>query len=263
LTSLGLVSLAQVKACRGELIKDHKGRRDVLRLEARDAQGRPLILFLKRIWQQDRKDGLYSLFRHGRVWSVSRREWDNALVLQAAGIRTSELVAYGEECGLLWEHFSFLLTQAVPASQTLDDFIRQCHDPTLRRKVIGSLAKEIARLHNSGLASPDLFCRHLFVDISSAEPVFYWIDMSRLDQRSTISPKLRARDLAALNLTAPLRLVSLRERLRFLKLYAGTVDRPLIRRIQKRMKHLLKRRKFQDFLRRTEPKAKPRSPTQV
>jgi len=246
--ALGLKSIEAVKTCQGVLVQNHKGRRDIQRLEWPVAGGGKMVFFLKRIWQQDKKDGLWSLLRHGKPWSVCRREWENSLLLQSAGFQTAELVAYGEECGLFWERFSFLLTRAVPVTQTVEDFVQDCHDRTRRREVIRALAAEVRRLHDAGLAAPDLFCRHLFVELTSQGPRFHWIDMSRLNRCRRVSLRRRARDLAALNVTAPLRFVSARERLFFLQIYAGSVHRPLFRRIRSRVRHLLTRRKFNDFI---------------
>ena len=87
LEKLGLSTLAGVKAFRGELIKNHKGRRDIWRIRTTDADGRGLVLFLKRSWKPYKKDGLTSLLRRGRVWSISRQEWENSRALEAAGLR--------------------------------------------------------------------------------------------------------------------------------------------------------------------------------
>jgi hypothetical protein len=110
-----------------------------------------------------------------------------------------------------------------------------------------ALALDIRKMHNAGLASPDLFTRHIFVDDTPDTPTFCFIDMARLDRRHTLPSSLCARDLAALNVTAPLRHASLRERLRFLKHYSGQDTRTLLPLIRVRVNHLLRRRKFRDF----------------
>jgi hypothetical protein len=97
------------------------------------------------------------------------------------------------------------------------------------------LAKEIRKMRDAGLFSPDLFTRHIFVDGDR----YTLIDMARLDDGPA------ARDLAAPNISAPLRFVSAKERVRFLHRYGG---RHLFRQIEKRVRYLLKRRrKFRDF----------------
>ena len=217
LEALGLTTLDGVKTYRGELVKDHHGRRDIQRITGTN-------LFLKRNWHPYKKDGLRSLFRHGKVWSIARHEWENSLKLQRAGLHTAELVAYGEDCGPLWERFSFIITEAAPGKSLSESFAN-----------LDALAKEIRAMHDAGLFSPDLFARHIFVDGDR----FTLIDMARLDNGPA------SRDLAALNITAPLRLVSAKQRLRFLKVYGG---RHLFRQIEKRVSYLLKkRRKFADF----------------
>ena len=247
LEKLGLSTLAGVKAFRGELIKNHKGRRDIWRIRTTDADGRGLVLFLKRSWKPYKKDGLTSLLRRGRVWSISRQEWENSRALEAAGLRAVGLVAFGEECGPLWEKFSFIVTEAAIGRQTLEEFLRTCQEPKHRRRVFDALAVEVRNMHDAGMASPDLFTRHLFVDDTAAVPAFCFIDMARLDRGRPLSERLRARDLAALNVTAPLCHVSVRERLRFLRLYAGGAARPLAARINLRVQYLLKRKKFRGY----------------
>ncbi len=251
LRHLGLATMDQVRTFHGDLVKNHRGRRDIFRIRAQpgDGSGVERVFYLKRNLRPYRKDGWASLWRRGRVWSLSRQEWENSLRLQAAGLRVAGLVAYGEDCGWSRERFSYLITEAATGAQTLEQFLKDNRDPRIRRGVFDALAREIRRLHQAGLASPDLFTRHLFVDTSAPEPAFCFIDMCRLDQVRLMTSARRARDLAALNITAPLHSVSARERLRFLRIYGGTprADRDLVRRISGRMKHLLKRRKFRDF----------------
>ncbi len=254
LEQLGLTTLEQVQAFQGDRVKDHRGRRDVLRLRTTGSGGREQVWFLKRNWKPYRKDGLMSLLRHGRVWSQARQEWENSRALETAGLTVAGLVAYGEDCGPLWERFSFLITEAASGGQTLEEFIAACRDRARRRRVVDALARTVRRMHDAGLASPDLFTRHLFVDPDRGVPEFCFIDMARLDRRGHVSRALRGRDLAALNLTAPLRFVSAKERLRFLRAYAGCVDRRLLARIRDRVACLLqKRRKYQDFLKKETP----------
>jgi tRNA A-37 threonylcarbamoyl transferase component Bud32 len=248
LEKLGLATLAQVKNFRGELVKDHHGRRDIFRIVTQDETGRPLTLFLKRNWHPYKKDGLASLLRHGAVRSIARQEWENMQALEAAGVRCAGRVACGEECGPLWERFSFLVTEAAAGQQTLERFLHECRDRVERRRVLEALAAQVRRMHDAGLSSPDLYTRHIFVDTRGAEPEFCLIDMVRLDRRRPLPPRLRARDLAVLNLTAPLRVISATERVRFLRAYAGNVDRTLVALVARRVEYLLKRRrKFRSF----------------
>jgi tRNA A-37 threonylcarbamoyl transferase component Bud32 len=242
LRALGLHTLDGVKTFRGDLIKNHKGRRDIQRLKV-EAQNQSLVLFLKRNWRPYKKDGLHSLLTRGVVWSLSRIEWENSLTLQRAGIDVAEPVAFGEECGPLWEKFSFILTATARGEMTVEEFLQARSEPAERQRVFDALARFVRKMHDAGLASPDLFTRHLFLSRGN-DPQFCLIDMARLDRKKKLSPTLRARDLAALHVTAPMRFLTTPERLRFLEIYGGMELRP---RIEARAQHLLQRKKFSDF----------------
>jgi tRNA A-37 threonylcarbamoyl transferase component Bud32 len=244
LERLGLTTLELVRRFQGELIKNHRGRRDVVRIAPKAGADTP-VLFLKRTLRPYRKDGLASLLRRGRVWSMAREEWENSLALERAGFRVARPVAYGEQCGLLWERFSFILTEAADGARTVHDFLKTWSDSALRRRVVDELAREIRRLHDAGFASPDLFARHFFLELDGAIK-FCLIDMARLDRSRPVSQRRRARDLAALNVSVPLACASAAERLRFLRVYLGEANhRALFTAIRSRSEQLLKRRKFQ------------------
>ena len=248
LQRLGLSTLEQVQAFQGEIIKAHgEGRRDILRIETSDETGAPLALYLKRTWRAYKKDGLRTLLRHGRVWSISRQEWDNSLRMQQAGLRTAPLVAFGQDCGWLCERFSFIITESVESDGTLEHFLKECCDPVRRRLVLDALARNVRQMHEAGLSMPDLFTRHIFIEETGDQPVFHFIDVARLDRGKGVDWSRRVRDLAALNITAPLCCVSTRERLRFLQIYDGQIDRKLVHGISARMAHLLLRRKYAGF----------------
>jgi tRNA A-37 threonylcarbamoyl transferase component Bud32 len=239
LRQLGLDTLEGARRFQAHLIKNHKGRRDIQRIAAGTA-GLPVTLFIKRNWRPYKGDGVRQLLTRGRVRSQSRVEWDNARALRQAGIAVAEPVACGEECSLLWEKFSFIVTAAATGEMTLHEFIHRRPEATERRIVFRALARFVRRLHDAGFASPDLFARHLFLS-RQPEPAFCLIDMARLDHSRSTSPRRRARDLAALNSSIPLALVPMRERLRFLSEYGDAAT--LQPRVTRRMEYLLKNRK--------------------
>jgi heptose I phosphotransferase len=251
--SLGLADLPGARAFRGELVKNHRGRREIFRIRAAGPDGIPRVFYFKRILAPYKKDGLRSLLRHGRVRSMARQEWENALALQSAGFGTAPLIAMGEDCGLLWERFSYLITESVNGERTLLAFLTEQGEAQARRQVLDALAAEIRRLHDAGLATPDLFSRHIFLESaapdSAASVRFSLIDVARLDRGSTTEDVRRARDLAMLNISIPMRLASPRERVRFLRLYAGSRRRrrTLASLIARHMTRLLTRSKFRKF----------------
>ena len=246
LRQLGLDTIEGVKSFKGKMLKRRGGRRDIQQITLPNNHGPEIVLYLKRNWQPHKKDGLHSLMTRGEVWSQCRVEWENSLALQRNGIAIAEPVACGDECSLLWENFSFILTEAADGEMTLYDFIQTCRESRERRPVFDALAKWLRKFHDAGFASPDLFTRHIFLKRGEA-PKFCLIDMARLDQEDYIPPRLRARDLAALNISAPMRFLDARERLQFLKAYGG--DEKLQHGIVKRTAYLLARNKFRDFAR--------------
>lgn len=246
LARLGLSTLEQFKNFDAEVIQPD--RREVLRIQTTDEAGRSLLLFMKRNWRSSKKNGLVSLLRRGRVWSLAREEWENFKTVQRAGLQTAGLVAYAEECGPLWEKFSCLLTEAAVGPDNLEQFLQQGPARDRRRRIFDALAREVRRMHEAGVATPDFWSRHIFFDAAAPAPVFCFIDLARLDSGRPLARHARVRALASLNVSAPLRLVSWRERLRFLRLYAGRVDRTLVEEIKQRTQRLLDRNKYPDFL---------------
>ena len=238
LSALGLNTLQGVQQMKAELIKNMKGQRDIHRLRLPEGQ----ILFIKRNWKAYTKDGLKSLFSRGRVHSISRREFENLNRLREAGLQTGRPVAYGEVCGFLKERFSFLVTEAAPG-EPLDEFLCRETDTRERQRLLMGLADHLKKMHGAGLASPDLFARHVFVRQENGIFQFALIDMARLDQVSRLRGRKRARDLAALNASLGPGAASLRERLLFLSRYEEGGE-SLLPAILKRTRHLLKQRKF-------------------
>jgi hypothetical protein len=253
LERLGLATLDDVKRYQGTLVKDQRGRRDILRIDTNDESGQPLTLFLKRIYRPYKKDGFRSLLKRGKVWSLARQEWHNMQALNRHGFPTAELVAFGEEVGPFWERFSFILTKAAPTSGTVEDFLASREEPDKRRSVLRSLARQLREMHDAGMASPDCFARHFFVRMEGDVARFWLIDMARLDVRRPMTLKLRARDLAALHASVPMRFASSGERMRFFRDYGGgTLRHDLLVRVMDRTRELLKRSKFQGFLDRVQ-----------
>jgi tRNA A-37 threonylcarbamoyl transferase component Bud32 len=240
LSVLGLDTLEKVRRAQGEVVKNQRGRRDILRFQEGGK-----TFFLKRILRAYRKDGLKSLLRRGRVWSMARQEWENLKLIEKAGLGVPALVAYGEECGPLWERFSYIITgnaEGIP----LDAWFQANADPAVRRKLIVALAHFLVQFHDAGLSSPDLFARHIFVHESADGFKFTLIDMARIDQ-GMVGLKQSARDLAALHVSLPRKSVGLRERWVFLQTYRRRPVAPLARLIRSRAVHLLKRKKFRAF----------------
>lgn len=254
LRALGLHTLEGAHGCRGGvLVDDHRGNRDVLRFDILDDQGRPIVLYLKRMWKANLKDGLKSLLRRGRVWSKARTEFENYLAAGARGIRTARPVACGERCSWLSECFSYIVTEAAPGLP-LDEWLATHRTAPARAEMLAAVGRFVRSMHDAGIAFPDLFARHIFIDSAQAEPEawrFSLIDVTRMEFGAFIRTSRRVRDLAMLSLSVPLREVSMRERLACLRGYQGqsTTGRrsTLARRINACVARLLRRERFRRY----------------
>lgn len=225
----------------GQLIKNHRGRRDVLRI-IHPTTGRPL--FLKRTYKPYVKDVLRRWVRFRRFVGTGEAEAIHAELLEQVGIAAARGVCFGSERGWLGERFTYIVCEAAEGLP-LDDLLVSESNPCRRRKLIREAAELVARLHQAGLAFPDLFGRHIFVTWTEAGPQLKLIDVYRIESHRRVSLKLRARDLAALNISVPRYALTKSERIRFLRAYCSTksVDRPLINAITRRGHYLLENRR--------------------
>jgi tRNA A-37 threonylcarbamoyl transferase component Bud32 len=147
---------------------------------------------------------------------------------------------------------AFLLVRELPDAVDLHTCLAEhCTRSDQRRSLARILGETIARLHAAGFTHPDLYAKHVFVQLRDRSIVF--IDFQRTMRRPRVSWRRRWRDLAALNASLGDELVSFRERLGCLVAYlrqSGVTDmrrslRSSLRALQRRTAHLLGRRKIQ------------------
>lgn len=205
-----------------------------------------LTAYLKRENRRPWKEYLGSWWA-GFGWvSKSRREWRVLRALQAIGIGCPEAIAVGEEGGR-----AFLLIRALPAVQDLQSYLTEGYgaDWVVRRQLARYLGEAVARLHEAGFTHPDVYAKHVFVDVD--DQAISFIDFQRTRFRRWIRWASRWRDLAALNASLSEGLVSTRDRLACLSAYLrytgraeGRARRLALHAIARRTRHLLERRKI-------------------
>jgi hypothetical protein len=244
----GLTSIDAFRSAIGEFIKNHLGIRDIIRLDLVDDSGKPLAIFLKRNLQPIRKHAWRGLLRHGKFISSAELEWANLLLLNAAGVATCRPAAVGAEFNAGGETFSFIATEAAPGVE-LEHLARTLGNWQSRRRVSVAVARTLRRIHDARIGLPTVFGRHLFIDGDPASADALTVTLIDLDRvkRPLIMTRRKARDLAQLHLSIPKAVVTVRERLRFLRDYAGGLqanDVASIRRFERyleRKKHNLAR----------------------
>ena len=209
--------------------------RERIRLELLDADGKPSAYYLKRysappVGAQLRRI-LSGPLTHGTAWV----EWIRMQALADCGIGTAEPVAFGEEIAWVWERRSAVLTAQTPG-ESLERWVAQ--RPTrVPRRLLETLARFVARLHERGFVHRDLYLSHVFIDESDPrDPVFRLIDLQRVFRPRWRRTRWIVKDLAALNYSTPRSVASSADRLRWLQVYLGVPklrerDRRFARRI--------------------------------
>jgi tRNA A-37 threonylcarbamoyl transferase component Bud32 len=200
--------------------------------------------FLKREFRTPWKDYLASWWAGFGFVSKSRREWRILRALQRCGIGCPQPVAVGEEGGR-----AFLLVRVLPDAVDLPTYLAQEVGPAERSTLARRLGAALARLHAAGFTHPDLYAKHVFVNLHDRSIAF--IDFQRTRYRPRVSWRCRWRDLAALDASLSEELVPARERFACLAAYlraAGALRRrrrfrQALRAIIRRTRHLLGRRK--------------------
>lgn len=198
--------------------------RERLRLSLDDAD-LPRVFYLKRFRQPPR--GVQREVRRSGCGasSLAGLEWNWIARLERDGIPCMTPVAMGEDVNASREQRSAILTAAVPGV-SLEVWMDHWGEPeraTIRR-LTAPLAGLIARLHGRGYVHRDLYLSHVFYDPSQPDDrSLHLIDLQRVMRPSLRWRRWIIKDLAALNFSAPERLVSASDRVRWLRSYLGIV----------------------------------------
>ena len=145
--------------------------------------------------------------------------------LNAAGIKTAKVIAYGEQWAGLFEKRSFVITEKIPDADSLEQrlpeyFYGSCplENVDRKRRFIAKLADFARRFHETGLRHRDFYLCHIFM---SAGEEFYLIDLQRTFKPVVFDKRFRIKDIAQLYYSAPGDVISRADRLRFYRRYTG------------------------------------------
>jgi heptosyltransferase-2 len=225
LGELGLTSIDAVFSFNAaqNLTKDNLSKhRSRLRFEINSP---PATLFLKRydsppILVQIRN----WLSAHRRI-SCGLFDFEPTIELTTAGINTPKIISYGEQWGLFFEKRSFLVTEKIPAAESLEQRLPDCFNspPTvenlkLRRNFIVQLAAFVKKFHETNYRHRDLYFSHIFYNDNGR---FYLIDLARTFRPALFAERFRLKDIAQLYYSAQSRYFSKTDRLRFYLGYTG------------------------------------------
>jgi hypothetical protein len=223
LEARGLASFDALWAAADQPAVDGHRTRSVARLDLVDAAGRPVAIYVKRLWGAGARGSWRDLLRLSIPQSSAEREWENTLALARAGVPVAAPVACGTE-GSGDGARALIATREAPGWSLAAWLFAARHEtppaPAERRAVAEAVGRAVRRLHDAGLSFPDLYAKHLYLD---RRPDGTWrvslIDVARLRRRL---PWRAAEDLAALLVSTEGQDVTHTDRLRVLLAYSGT-----------------------------------------
>jgi len=164
--------------------------------------------------------------------ATAKNEWLAIQALTRLGVETMTVVAYGERGRNPVTRQSFLVTEDLAQTESLEDFCRdwktQPPRPQLKRALIARVAQISRMLHKNGINHRDYYLCHFLLDISSGrDPVdpanlhLYLIDLHRVQVRNRLPARWRLKDLAGLYFSSLEIGLTPRDYYRFIQVYTG------------------------------------------
>lgn len=224
----GRDAFVEVEALQGEVFRELEARR-TLRTEV-DGKG----YFVK----IHRGVGWGEIFKN---WSTLKRpvlgadqEWEAIAALTAANVPTMTAVAFGERGANPANRHSFIITEELAPTISLEDFSRDWltspPPAALKHALIQRVADMTRRMHRAGVNHRDCYICHFLLHTDSpptlADFRLSLIDLHRAQIRQSVPRRWRDKDLAGLYFSALEIGLTRRDKLRFLKHY---FQRPLRR----------------------------------
>ena len=172
-------------------------------------------LFLKRYQNIPKSIQIKNwLSRHKKI-SLMGCDLAPAETLQEYGINTPKTIAYGRQWAGFFEKRSFIITEKIPDSLSLEEKLPDCFF-SRRKDFIVNLAAFVRKFHRTGCRHRDLYLCHIF---SNSQGQFTLIDLNRVFKPFAFSEKYRIKDLAQLYYSAPGNIITKTDRLRFVLAY--------------------------------------------
>ena len=224
----GWNSAASFLAWTGILVNRHR-HRQVERVELEPSAR----FYVKKEFAVTWRDRLRNAW-DGFGWCATAvREAAMLQALRKAGIGCPEAVALGED-----HRRAFVVTRAEPGMTDLRVILATL-PVEARHRVAEALGRELARMHDAGFEHPDLFAKHILVDVGGEVRICI-LDGQRGRRRRRLPWRARCRDLAILDATLHASLAGDQCRLRCLRAYRGAASGspPPLRRLAERIRRL-------------------------
>ncbi|MES2821024.1 MAG: lipopolysaccharide core heptose(I) kinase RfaP [Pseudomonadota bacterium] len=165
------------------------------------------------------------------------QEWRAVQRLHQVGVPTMTAVAYGERGGNPAAQHSFIVTEELAPTVSLEDFSLEWRQhppaPALKRALIAEVARMTGSMHRAGVNHRDCYICHFLLHTDTAVTADAFklslIDLHRAQTRAVISRRWRNKDLAGLYFSALDIGLTRRDKLRFLRAYFQLPLRQVLR----------------------------------
>ena len=217
----GRDAFAEVELLDGEVYRELEARR-TLRTEV-DGRGYFVKIHRGIGWGEIFKN----LFTAKLPVLGAGQEWQAIQRLYEVGVPTMTAVAYGERGANPADQHSFIVTQELAPTISLEDlsmdWLKQPPEPRLKRALIAEVARMTGMMHRAGVNHRDCYICHFLLHtdkpVTADDFKLSVIDLHRAQVRSRISQRWRNKDLAALYFSILDIGLTRRDKLRFLKGY--------------------------------------------
>jgi len=222
----------------GEMFRDIDNRR-TLRFTLNDRR-----YFLKAHYGVGWKEIIKNLLTLRLPVLGARNEWRAIQRLSQMGVETMTLVAYGERGFNPANRQSFVITEALEETESLEDFcaVWETNPPAsesqlrLKRALIDRVATIARRMHTSGINHRDFYLCHFLLDVSAevsgGSPGalrLSLIDLHRVQIRKRTPMRWVVKDIGGLYFSSMRIGLTRRDLYRFMKVYRETTLRTTLR----------------------------------
>lgn len=221
----------EVERLQGQVYRELEGRR-TLRTEV---EGRGYFVKIHRGigWGEIAKNLLTAkvpVIGAGQEWRAIQR-------LHEIGVPTMTAVAYGERGGNPAAQHSFIITEELAPTISLEDFAanwpEQPPQPALKRALIAEVARMAGTMHRAGVNHRDFYICHFLLHtdrpVTAADFRLSLIDLHRAQTRAATPSRWRNKDLSGLYFSALDIGLTRRDKLRFLQGYFRKPLREILR----------------------------------
>lgn len=226
----------EVLELRGEVFREVKGR-TTLRFEH---NGKSYFLKLHRGigWKEIFKNWM----QFNRPILGAEQEYQAILRLQQLNVETMNIAAFGERGGNPAKKLSFIITDDLIGTQSLEDYCRswaqQPPQPLFKWQLIKRIANVSRILHENGLNHRDYYICHFHLDlrclpesgeVADKDIRLHLIDLHRMQQQDNMPVRWAVKDVGGLFFSAMEIGLTRRDVLRFMRCYKGKTLRDTLK----------------------------------